>query len=187
MGKTHDNSIRENFLEMTFAYLVSNGLENTSVRNLCKSTGISTGSVYYWFKDGKDELFIEAAKYGLEKIIRNMFRYSLDNIQNLKNFFDNSLETVEEYKKQLRFICQMATSMAYGEEIRKAVFDIKSECYDYITQLAEKLGSDVQTVEPLVQLYISFIINFIMWGNKTDTKENFSRLYEFAKMQIGCD
>ena len=50
--------IKEKLVSTAFEYLVENGLENSSIRDLCKAIGISTGSMYYWF-DGKGNSFYD--------------------------------------------------------------------------------------------------------------------------------
>ena len=40
----------EQFIKEIFEFVCQNGLENTSIRDICKDTGMSTGSLYYRFK-----------------------------------------------------------------------------------------------------------------------------------------
>ena len=51
MRQAKYNIDRDAILEKTFNYLVKNGLENITIRELCKGTGIAQGSLYYWFDD----------------------------------------------------------------------------------------------------------------------------------------
>ena len=62
----------EGILDSTFNYLVKHGLENITIRELCKGTGIAQGSIYYWFS-GKQDLICEAAEYGLRKVVDKIF------------------------------------------------------------------------------------------------------------------
>jgi len=72
-------NIQEEFLGTAFRYLVDSGLENTSIRDLCKAMGISSGSLYYWF-DGKDDVYINAVKYGLSKVTASIFDFVFSHI-----------------------------------------------------------------------------------------------------------
>ena len=81
--------IEKEFLEPSFKYLVKNGLENTSVRDLCKEMNISYGSLYYWF-DGKDDIYISVVKYGTGKVAAMLFEMAFDKMQTPKLFFDTS-------------------------------------------------------------------------------------------------
>ena len=47
-----------------FPYLVERGLENITIREVCRGTGIVQGTLYYWFKD-KTGIVCEAAQYKL--------------------------------------------------------------------------------------------------------------------------
>ena len=65
-------NIEKEFLAPSFKYLVKNGLENTSIRDLCKAMDISYGSLYYWF-EGKDDVYNSVIKYGIGKVVGELF------------------------------------------------------------------------------------------------------------------
>ena len=48
---TYQTTDKSELSEKVFPYLVKLGLENISIRELCKGTGIAQGSLYYWFND----------------------------------------------------------------------------------------------------------------------------------------
>ena len=64
MRKPFERDIKKEILSKCFGYLARKGLEKASIKNLCEETGISSGSIYYWFKD-KDETVLDSAEYGL--------------------------------------------------------------------------------------------------------------------------
>ena len=99
----------DRILDSTFNYLVKHGLENTSVRELCKYTGIAKGSIYYWFGN-KQDLICEAAEYGLRKVDEKVFSYLFSNKKNFRKIFDECLSEINKYKSELRFIYPMAAS-----------------------------------------------------------------------------
>lgn len=77
VSQTADKSA---FLERIFPFLVQRGLENVSIRELCKGTGIVQGSLYYWFGD-KTNIVCEATEYGLKKVTKEIFEYVLGKTQ----------------------------------------------------------------------------------------------------------
>ena len=105
-------------LENVFSFLVKQGLESASIREICKGTGIAQGSLYYWFDD-KTTIICEATEYGLKKVTDEIFEYVFSSVDDLKGFFENCLDRISEYKEELRFIYQIVASPKYGERLRK--------------------------------------------------------------------
>ena len=90
--------IRNKFLKMSFEHMSEFGLEQTSLRELCKNTGISSGSLYYWFNN-KDELIIAAAEFGFDNISSRIFDCNFDDIKNIKDFFDANMSRIKKIPK----------------------------------------------------------------------------------------
>ena len=114
----YQTSDKNELSEKIFPYLVKHGLENITIREMCKHTGIVQGTLYYWFKD-KTGIVCEAAQYGLKTVTDEIFEYVFASLNDLKGFFANCLDEISKYKKELRFIYQLAASPVYGEKIRK--------------------------------------------------------------------
>ena len=64
----------EEILERTFSFLVKHGLENITIRELCRGTGLAQGTLYYWFED-KTNIICESTEYGLRRVTDDIFRY----------------------------------------------------------------------------------------------------------------
>ena len=175
-GQSFKN-VEKEFLEPSFQYLVKNGLENTSVRDLCKAMGISYGSLYYWF-DGKDDIYISVVKYGIGKVADNLFRFAFETIDNPKVFFDSFLDEVKKYKMELRLVFQFATSPDYGDIVRKKAEDF-IKVYDmYITELAKIIGSTPEKVAPIIYMLISVLVDFVIWEDINASKIQMKFLHD---------
>ncbi len=156
---------KEEFLEASFCYLVKNGLDNVSLRELCKSTGISLGSIYYWF-GGKDGLFTAAAEYGLNKVTNSIFHYAFQSMGDLDYFFDSCLEEIAKHSSDLRFIYQVATSPIYGTRMRKRA-EILNTVYDsYAEQLSERIHCPIEQIRPMVYIFIAIVLEYVVWGDR---------------------
>ena len=80
--------------------------------------GNCAGYAVLLFKD-KTGIVCEAAQYGLKTVTDEIFEYVFASLNDLKGFFANCLDEISKYKKELRFIYQLAASPVYGEKIRK--------------------------------------------------------------------
>ena len=172
MRKQVVKDVEKEFLEPSFKYLVKNGLENTSVRDLCKAMGVSSGSVYYWF-EGKDDIYISTVKYGISKVADKLFKVAFERMQEPKLFFDTFLDEVEKYKMEFRLIFQVTTSPVYGTQMRKKAEDFKFVYEKYIDKLSEMIGLKSEDLTPIIYMLISVLVDYVVWED-----------YEVSKMQL---
>ena len=68
---SYETVTESELLGKVFPFLVERGLENITIRELCKGTGLVQGSLYYWFGD-KTTIVCEATEYGLKKVTDEM-------------------------------------------------------------------------------------------------------------------
>ena len=183
VSQTADKSA---FLERIFPFLVQLGLENVSIRELCKGTGIVQGSLYYWFGD-KTNIVCEATEYGLKKVTKEIFEYVLANAGGLRGLFSGCLDKVDHYKDELRFIYQMAASPFYGETVRELGKNVDA-VYDRCTnQLAEQLGCDAQNLRPLVYLFISAVLDYAVWDEREKSQMQLEFIYSALSERLAAE
>ena len=164
------------FLERIFPFLVQRGLENISIRELGKGTGIVQGSLYYWFGD-KSNIVYEATEYGLKKITDELLEYVAANAADLHTLFFGCLDEIDHYREEFRFIYQMASSPIYGETIRELGKEI-STVYDRCAkQLAGRLSCDEQSLRPFVYLFVSTILNYAVWNEREKAQKQLELIY----------
>lgn len=162
--------------ERIFPYLVKLGLENVSIRELCKGTGIAQGTLYYWFKT-KTDMVCEATEWGLKKVTDEIFDYVFASLDDLRGFFSNCLDEISKYKKELCFIYQLAASPVYGEKIRADGKELNFIYDKYIRRLSERLNCDEQTLRPLVYLFISAVLNYVIWDEREKVQTQLEFIY----------
>lgn len=167
---------KEEFLAMSFQYLVENGIDNISLRELCKTTGISMGSVYYWF-GGKDELLVEAVQFGLMKVCDSIFDYAYSSMSDLKNFFETCLKEVSKFSKELRLIYQLATSPQYGEYVRNGATDVSFVYERYIKSLSGIIGCDMEKLKPIVYIVLATVLDYVIWDDYEMSKGQMDYIY----------
>ncbi len=171
------------FFEPSFRHLVKHGLENTSVRDLCKAMGVSSGSVYYWF-DNKDDVYISTVKYGISKVVDKLFRFAFDTMSDPGQFFETFLEEVDKYKPELRLIFQVTTSPVYGAEIRDKAEEFKITYEKYINKLSEMLGCKPENLTPIIYLLISVLVDYVVWEDTPVSEMQMKYLYDSLQKQL---
>lgn len=163
-------------LDKVFTFLVQQGLEKASIREICKGTGIVQGSLYYWFSD-KNSIISEATEYGLHKVTDEIFKFVFASIDDMPKFFETCLDNIGQYTKELRFIYQMIASPQYGERIRKDGKYFKAMYDEYAVKLAEHLNYDIEKVKPIVYLLVSAILDYAIWNDKENAQTELDFIY----------
>ncbi len=167
---------KNELLEKIFVYLVKSGLENISIRELCRGTGLAQGSLYYWFDD-KTTIICEATEYGLKKVTDEIFEYVFANLSDLPGFFAGCIDKISKYHRELRFIYQMAASPVYGEAIRNDGRYFKFMYDKYADKLAEQLGCDAEKLKPIVYLFISSVCDYAIWEDEKTARKEIDFIY----------
>lgn len=173
----------EEVLDVSFDYLTKNGLENTSMRDLCNGIGMSLGSMYYWF-DSKEDIVVNSAEYGLSKVAGKLFEYAFDTIHDLKAFFDGFLDVVDQNKEYLKFVYQVATSPFYGDRVRKKADGLNETYEKYIRKLSDIIRVPYDKLFPIVFLVISTMLDYVVWEDYDISKIQFDYLYNTLKQMV---
>lgn len=177
MTKKGGVDIEKTFLEPAFNYLVKNGLENSSMRDLCKAMGVSSGSVYYWF-EGKDDIYVSTVKYGIKKIVDKMFAIFLEHVDSPRLFFDVFLDEVDKYKDEFRLAIQVTSSPVYGRYIIKKTDEFKPIYDRYITMLCEEVNISKEIMQPIVYLLIAVLTDYAVWNDREAAEMSVKSIYK---------
>ena len=169
--------VKELFLQTSFGYLVKHGLENTSVRDLCKVSNVSSGSVYYWFED-KDSLYIDIAEYGLKLVSGKLFEFAFENIHDLKQFLFIFVDEIQKYQPELRLIYQIATSPNYGERMRRQADELGIVYGKYINMLSKMLHKPVEDIAPLIYMFMAAVLDYVVWDDRKAVMMQMEYLYK---------
>lgn len=175
--------IKTEFLSSSFDYLVKNGLENMSIRNLCKNTGMSIGSVYYWF-EGKEDLIASATEYGLDCVIDELLTQAVGKSSDVDEYFRRFMMKIKNYSERIRFICQVAASPVYGEKLRQKVSEQRHMYDKYAVILAERLQCRYEDMRAVVYLMSSMILDYSVWSSEESTKIQIEYLKSAVKKMI---
>lgn len=179
MREPAEREIQKNIvLEKCFNCLVEKGIESITTRDLTKATGLKSSSLYYWFQD-KDEIILDATNFGINYVVDNIFDYAMHHLDNIPKFVEDFPEFAQGYKTQLKTIIQVTTSRKYGEHI-KDHFSFTGELYDRCAEkLSFILGIEYKKVRILVDLFVSTMIDYVIWDEKEKFIDELSFIFSF--------
>lgn len=171
-------------LDKVFCFLVKKGLESASIREICRGTGLTQGSLYYWLSD-KTTIICEATEFGLKKVTDEIFNYVFLSLGDLDKFFDECLDKISAYRDELRFIYQMAASPVYGEKIRSDGKYFRTMYDKYAIKLAEFIKCDVERLKPIVYILVSAVCDYAIWGDKNTAQKQIDFVHSILPQVIG--
>ena len=173
----------ESILCKGFDYLMEHGIENASLRSIAEGIGCSPANLYNYFEN-KDDCIIEIAKFGFIKTATALVEYSLDNIADLKNFFDTFIDQVDYRIDELRTVYQVATSPIYGERMRAVSDELKPAYSKLLTYLATLMNCSEKLLFPVIFNFISIILDYAVWRDRECTTIQLQDLYEVMIMKF---
>lgn len=130
---------RNEVLKKCFDCLVSNGLENTSIRSFSTASGLNSSSLYYWFHN-KDEIVLAATLHGLKTIIDDLFTQAYGYLNDLDTLFAHFPRVIATYTDHLRLVYQVLVSPQYGAQLKAATAELSSAYDSYGKVLADRLN-----------------------------------------------
>jgi len=178
--------MKERVIKTVFQYLAKKGLENSSVRDLCKAVGISTGSLYYWFGD-KDNVYITAGKYGISRVVDLIFEYTFNHTDDIRGYFDTLLDEVEKYKYDLRVAVQITASRSYGGRMRDKAKDFRLIYEKYAEKIMMIFGCTYLDAETFIYSIIAYVIDYALWDDREKTQMLLDNLHDRIIRELNID
>lgn len=151
-------------LSKCFECLTKKGIESTTIRDFSRATKMAASSIYYWFSD-KDEIVLDAVKWGLNENVKVLFDYAFSHTEDLYKLCEGIKTIAKEKKMQFRLIFQVATSPQYGKRVRAYSVWLENMYKKYTETLSKHLNMPFEKLYPFVKLFISVFIDCIIWDN----------------------
>lgn len=177
MDRYDVNDKRQAIITATWDYLLSTGLANASIGDLCREAKLAQSSLYYWFEN-KDDIWISAGKYGISKVVNRLFEYTVGHTEDVRGFFDTLLNEVDKYKHELRLAVQITTSPLYGELMREKSKDFRMLYEKYANTLIEVFGCPRKQAEIFIYSIIAYVIDYVLWDDRDKTQMLLENLYD---------
>lgn len=168
---------KREILNSTWEYLLKTGLSYASVGDLCREMKISQSSLYYWFSN-KDDLWINAGKYGLSKVVDALFSFTLEHKNDILDYFNSLLDEAEKYKYELRLAIQITSSPVFGERMRSKTMDFRLWYESYAKELIKIFDCSHQQAEIFIYSIIAFVIDYALWDDREKTQMLLDNLRE---------
>ncbi len=181
MFREDEKTSKQKILEGTFDFLIKNGLENASIRDICDHIGYSRGGVTRHYEH-KQDIICAAAEYGLKRISDKVFTNFYKDASDVDKFFNTCLNYIDEVKDELRFIYQIASSPVYGDMMHNSTFRFRHSYDEYARKLAEISGGNYDDIQPIIYAFAATIVDYAIWQDREETQIQLNYLCKMLKL-----
>lgn len=166
-------SKREILLEKAEELILEFGYYQTGVNELIQATGISKGSLYYYFPKGKEALFALAVSNLIEKELKQIESFCDGKVQKSIHRIADFYLTKQKDKKRAFIFGHMANELKYDENhtvselIKEFQADWLSIVSDYLKK--KKIASPKRKSKQFYVLLLGLIqMNDIHYNDKNE-------------------
>ena len=170
----------------TWDYLLRTGLSNASIGDLCRETRLAQSSLYYWFEN-KDDIWISAGKYGLSKVVDELFKFTFNHTNDIDVFFEKLLDEAEKFKYDLRLGVQITTSPIFGNRMREKANDFRLLYERYAEKFIEIFNCTYLQAEIFIYSIIAYVIDYAIWDDREKTQMLLDNLHYRVSSKLNAD
>lgn len=174
---------RKECIDKCFRAFVENGLENTGVQLLSKYCGFKTNQALYHYFNCKDQIVIECVDVALRTMETEFTKKAPTSRDNLLSYLQEFPKwAADNYEDEFRLVYQVYTSPKYKEEGQKFFSGVPERYDEYAHMVAKNLQVDYETFRPMVYLYITTMLHYILFRDDTYLKVEIDALYKIMLM-----
>ena len=134
----NEKETRENLLKSAKKEFMEKGFMQASLRNICKNAGVTTGALYFFFKD-KEDLFANLVQEPLDQL-NNLMSSHYEEEQDMSSI---ELHTLEDFGEDMEVARQVIHFMyQYYDEFQLILTRSQGsrfeKCVDYFVDASEK-------------------------------------------------
>ncbi len=175
----HDQT-REKLLESCFSIFSQKGYSKTSIREIAKETGTSTGTLYHYFKNKEnilEQLFIYIRKKNFNRYLKMIEGVDTveERLELITNFWKDH---IEEYQHLILLaIDYMRTNPK--EDAIKGFHDFMAF---YIQALSDTLNIPAQAAKMLITYLMGLVLNSLLVPGIIKADEQITFLYDIFQL-----
>lgn len=174
---------KQDMMNTILQIYVSQGLENTSMRDIAAALKINISTVYDYFKS-KENIVIESAKYYMQQLEEKFEEEHRQIAPDLKTEVKRVFDLLTGEKQNLRFIYQVISSPMYGERGRHELESIYTEYMKFSDILAVAYGIDPERFEAAFLLFVATVHDFCLWDNEEFVNKKLKCIYYLIDKEL---
>lgn len=172
-----EQSVREKLLEAARKEFLSNGYAKASLRKICKDANVTTGALYFFFKN-KEDLFTSVVTDTAKQLQLLVRRQTDDEINGRKTSIENESEFIEflfRHREEFEILFEKAEGTPYAV-YKKELCLLLKKGYE---MFYEKFGGDDtyrEIIDIVLQMRIQGYVALLRGGCDLDKAMKYVRL-----------
>lgn len=154
------------FLETCFDVFCENGLENTSLKMLAESCGVTNGNLLYYF-GSKDGIIIEATAHCMAKVEDDFMANAPTSFADIERFLrEIPYLTAKLHGAKYRFMYQVYASPKYREHGKTFFSGVNIRYRKYAELLSGKLGMPADFIQGMTYLFVRACVHYVLFEDE---------------------
>lgn len=158
-----NNERRKEVLDTCLDTFISNGLSETTVRDLSTALNLQSGGIYYWFKD-KDEAVVACAEEAALRLENSLIFPALNDIKDPDQLMKRLQVRADEMRPTMKFFASVCALSKYEGRMQPVLVRLAERYERYAQRFAEELHCDFNEVAPYVYFAITTITDYMIFG-----------------------
>ena len=169
---------KEIITEVAFLLALKKGFNNVSMKEIQKASGVSAGTIYYYFKD-KDEILLHMVNFYLldnfhqyREVIRNSNESFIEKIEDIfyyligfnKKEFKSSQFSSDSKMDDREYFGLFSSIFHQYPESRPLFYKLHEESFDFYLELAEEAVENNEIKEGIDARTLAIFIHTIFKG-----------------------
>ncbi|MGI6721504.1 MAG: TetR family transcriptional regulator [Anaerovoracaceae bacterium] len=167
MKQAERRQIKKNeIMEKSFERFCEGGLNDTGIRALAESCGMTSAMLYFYF-DNLDQLIVESTEHCMTQVEEEFMAKAPHNLSEVKKFIDEiPYWTAKKHGKKYRFMYQVYTSPKYLESGKKFFERLSVRFTAYAEELTPVLGVPRETLQGMIYGFVRACVHFALFEDE---------------------
>ena len=129
MQMKDEKETRKKLLICARAEFIQKGYMQASLRSICKNAGVTTGALYFFYKD-KEDLFASVVEAPLQKIYAEMAEHYAEEKQQIASEDPMHMDFSDDMKRAIAIVHMM---YQYRDDLQLVLTKAQGSKYEHIT------------------------------------------------------
>lgn len=159
---------------------VSQGLSDTSVRDLGDSLQMQSGALY-WYFNNKDEAVIACADEAANRLELNVIAPVVNEMADPERMVKRLFSRANEMAPTMRFFSQVCSTPKYTANMQSVLKKLSQRSKFYAEKIAKIHGLQLGRVELYMNFLIAVIANYMIFGENVLLDSSFELVLSATK------
>lgn len=164
-GFTVETDRRKEVIDICLDAFVSQGLAETTSRDLSSALKLQSGGLYYYFKS-KDDAVVACAEEAAVRLEDILILPALKDVDDPDIMIESLRKRADEMAPTMKFLAQVCSTPKYNDSMKPALSRLCKRYVRYAEKFADKLHCDVDEISPYVYLCITAVSNYMIFGEQ---------------------